>query len=70
MAKQTSWLWRMEDKLLHLYGPAQLGNRAEEARRESVRASEPVKAPAELIPGGWERRGTPGHYYIVRAGQD
>jgi hypothetical protein len=54
----------MEDALLHVFGPAQLGDPREDARRARERAKSPA-APVQLVPGGWERRGTPGNYYIV-----
>ena len=62
------WLFKFEDAMLHIMGPAQLGNAREERRRERARATQPVAPPHELVPGGFERRGTPGNYYIVRTG--
>jgi hypothetical protein len=68
MARLT-WLWKLEDALLHVLGPAQLSDPAEDARRDEARSAAPAPPPRTLIPGGWVRRGAPGSYYIVRADQ-
>lgn len=63
---RRNWLRRMDAALLLLFGTSQRGNAEEDARLARERAASPVPAK-DLVPGGWVRRGTPGHYYIVRA---
>lgn len=54
-----SILRRLERGIFHLLGPAQITRPDEE----------PKHGPAvshETMPPGYERRGTPGNYYLVR----